>query len=56
MSIGTTCGALYFSISTILILSGAGDFYCSGNDLSNFMNIPPDGIEAMAIKAGDLLE
>ena len=36
--------------------TGAGDYYCSGNDLSNFMNIPPDGIQAMAEEAGRLLE
>ena len=35
---------------------GAGDYYCSGNDLSNFANIPPDGIAAMAKKGGEILE
>ncbi|KAH3775462.1 enoyl-CoA delta isomerase 2-like isoform X1 [Dreissena polymorpha] len=40
----------------IATLTGAGDYFCSGNDLSNFMNIDPKNIEAMAVKAGDLLE
>jgi peroxisomal 3,2-trans-enoyl-CoA isomerase len=35
---------------------GAGDFYCSGNDLGNFMNIPPDGVKAMAEQGGVILE
>ncbi|KAL5015594.1 hypothetical protein ScPMuIL_007323, partial [Solemya velum] len=33
----------------------AGDYYCSGNDLGNFANIPPEGITAMAEKAGEIL-
>ena len=37
-------------------ISGSGDYYCSGNDLSNFMNIPPDGVAAMALKAKEILE
>lgn len=40
----------------LAVVTGAGDFYCSGNDLSNFMNIPPDGVAAMAVAAGELLE
>ncbi|XP_071176159.1 enoyl-CoA delta isomerase 2-like isoform X1 [Mytilus edulis] len=41
---------------TLAVLTGAGDYYCSGNDLSNFMNIPSDGIGAMAKQGGDILE
>uniref|UniRef100_A0AAY4BY70 ACB domain-containing protein n=1 Tax=Denticeps clupeoides TaxID=299321 RepID=A0AAY4BY70_9TELE len=32
-----------------------GDFYCSGNDLSNFTKIPEGGVEQMARSAADLL-
>ncbi|XP_041824004.1 enoyl-CoA delta isomerase 2, mitochondrial isoform X2 [Melanotaenia boesemani] len=41
--------------SVITVFTGAGDFYCSGNDLTNFTKIPEDGVEAMARKGGDLL-
>lgn len=37
-------------------MTGAGDYYCSGNDLSNFMNINPGNIAEMAKKGGDVLE
>ena len=35
---------------------GSGDYYCSGNDLGNFANIPPDGVKAMAEEGGRILE
>lgn len=38
-----------------LFFAGAGDFYCSGNDLTNFTNIPEDGIQEMARRGGELL-
>ncbi|XP_074478416.1 enoyl-CoA delta isomerase 2 [Sebastes fasciatus] len=41
--------------SVITVFTGAGDFYCSGNDLSNFTKIPEGGVEAMARSGGDLL-
>uniref|UniRef100_UPI0037E7F551 enoyl-CoA delta isomerase 2 n=1 Tax=Semicossyphus pulcher TaxID=241346 RepID=UPI0037E7F551 len=41
--------------SVITVLTGAGDFYCSGNDLTNFTKIPEGGVEAMAKRGGDLL-
>ncbi|XP_013404825.1 enoyl-CoA delta isomerase 2, mitochondrial isoform X2 [Lingula anatina] len=44
------------SDATIAVVTGAGDYYCSGNDLSNFMNIPPDGIAAMAEEGGRILK
>lgn len=31
-------------------------FYCSGNDLGNFMNIFLDGIKVMVEKGGEILE
>uniref|UniRef100_A0A8C9XE07 Enoyl-CoA delta isomerase 2 n=1 Tax=Sander lucioperca TaxID=283035 RepID=A0A8C9XE07_SANLU len=34
--------------------AGAGDFYCSGNDLSNFTKIPEGGVDEMAKQGGDL--
>lgn len=40
----------------LAVMTGAGDYYCSGNDLSNFMNITPDMIAAHAVKGGDILE
>ncbi|XP_039646737.1 enoyl-CoA delta isomerase 2, mitochondrial isoform X1 [Perca fluviatilis] len=41
--------------SVITVFTGAGDFYCSGNDLSNFTKIPEGGVDEMAKKGGDLL-
>uniref|UniRef100_A0A672FLH4 Enoyl-CoA delta isomerase 2 n=1 Tax=Salarias fasciatus TaxID=181472 RepID=A0A672FLH4_SALFA len=41
--------------SVLTVVTGAGDFYCSGNDLSNFTKIPEGGVEEMASRAGDLL-
>ncbi|XP_036934793.1 enoyl-CoA delta isomerase 2, mitochondrial isoform X1 [Acanthopagrus latus] len=41
--------------SVLTVLTGAGDFYCSGNDLTNFTKIPEGGVEEMARKGGDLL-
>ena len=38
-----------------MMITGAGDYYCSGNDLSNFMNIPPEGPEALAKQSSQLL-
>ena len=35
---------------------GAGDYYCSGNDLNNFKNVPPDGLAAMAEQSRHVLE
>lgn len=37
-------------------MTGSGDFYCSGNDLGNFMNITPDQMAEHAVKGGDILE
>jgi len=39
----------------LLITSGAGDFYCSGNDLSNFTSVPEGGLEESARRGGELL-
>ncbi|XP_056868753.1 enoyl-CoA delta isomerase 2, mitochondrial isoform X1 [Takifugu flavidus] len=41
--------------SAITVFTGAGDFYCSGNDLTNFTKIPEDGIQEMAKRGGELL-
>uniref|UniRef100_UPI003AAA6FCA enoyl-CoA delta isomerase 2 n=1 Tax=Centroberyx gerrardi TaxID=166262 RepID=UPI003AAA6FCA len=41
--------------SVITVFTGAGDFYCSGNDLTNFTKIPEGGVEQMAKSGGDLL-
>ncbi|KAK3086784.1 hypothetical protein FSP39_023346 [Pinctada imbricata] len=40
----------------LAVVTGSGDYYCSGNDLGNFANIPPDGVKAMAEEGGRILE
>ncbi len=40
----------------IALLTGEGDFYSSGNDLSNFANIPPEGPQKMASDAREVLK
>ena len=40
----------------VAVMTGSGDFYCSGNDLGNFMNITPDQLAEHAVQGGDLLE
>lgn len=44
---------ILFNYSSYLL--GSGDFYCSGNDLNNFTQIPEGGMEKMAKDAGELL-
>lgn len=41
--------------SVLTVFTGAGDFYCSGNDLTNFTKIPEGGLELMAKQGGELL-
>ncbi|XP_029003771.1 enoyl-CoA delta isomerase 2, mitochondrial isoform X2 [Betta splendens] len=41
--------------SVLTVFTGAGDFYCSGNDLNNFTKIPEGGVEDLARRSGDLL-
>ncbi|CAL9697786.1 unnamed protein product [Knipowitschia caucasica] len=41
--------------SVLTVFTGAGDFYCSGNDLTNFTKIPDGGVKEMADKGGELL-
>lgn len=40
----------------VTLFTGTGDYYCSGNDLSNFMNIPPEGPEKLAADSALLLK
>ena len=40
----------------VVLLTGTGDYYCSGNDLSNFLNIPPEGPEKLAADSAQLLK
>ncbi|XP_045900993.1 enoyl-CoA delta isomerase 2-like isoform X3 [Micropterus dolomieu] len=41
--------------SVLTVFTGAGDFYSSGNDLSNFTKIPEGGVEESAKRGGELL-
>lgn len=41
--------------SVITVMTGNGDYYCSGNDLNNFTKIPEGGLEEMAKQSGELL-
>uniref|UniRef100_A0A8D1DX66 Enoyl-CoA delta isomerase 2 n=1 Tax=Sus scrofa TaxID=9823 RepID=A0A8D1DX66_PIG len=41
--------------SRITVLTGSGDYYCSGNDLTNFKDIPPDKVEERAQSSAVLL-
>uniref|UniRef100_A0A3Q3JWP8 ACB domain-containing protein n=1 Tax=Monopterus albus TaxID=43700 RepID=A0A3Q3JWP8_MONAL len=41
--------------SVIAVFTGAGDFYCSGNDLTNFSKIQDGGVQEAARRGGDLL-
>nr|XP_020772588.1 enoyl-CoA delta isomerase 2, mitochondrial isoform X3 [Odocoileus virginianus texanus] len=40
--------------STITVLTGSGDYYCSGNDLTNFTHLSAGGLEEMA-RSGEVL-
>ncbi|XP_002741676.1 enoyl-CoA delta isomerase 2-like [Saccoglossus kowalevskii] len=39
----------------LAVVTGAGDYYCSGNDLENFMNIDPSKIHEFAKEGADVL-
>ena len=40
----------------VFVLTGAGNFYSSGNDLSNFTNMPPEGPQKLAADSRVLLK
>lgn len=39
----------------VLLTTGAGNYYSSGNDLSNFTNLPPEGPQKLAQDSRELL-
>lgn len=41
---------------TLAVMTGAGKFYCSGNDLSNFSNINPADMSKVANEGHDVLK
>ncbi|XP_029656116.2 enoyl-CoA delta isomerase 2 isoform X1 [Octopus sinensis] len=40
---------------SIAVVTGAGEYFCSGNDLNNFANVAPENISAMAENASVIL-
>ena len=40
----------------VFVLTGAGNFYSSGNDLANFTNMPPEGPQKLAADSRILLK
>ncbi|XP_072169742.1 enoyl-CoA delta isomerase 2-like [Diadema setosum] len=40
----------------LAVITGAGDYYCSGNDLNNFMGIDPSNMREESEKSSHLLE
>ena len=41
--------------SVVTLVTGEGEYFCSGNDLNNFLNIPPEGPEKLAADGRELL-
>uniref|UniRef100_UPI00398EF36D enoyl-CoA delta isomerase 2 isoform X2 n=1 Tax=Pristiophorus japonicus TaxID=55135 RepID=UPI00398EF36D len=42
--------------STLTVMTGSGDYYCSGNDLTNFTDIGSEGVEQKSKNSGALLK
>ncbi|KAF6026647.1 ECI2 [Bugula neritina] len=40
----------------LAVVTGAGDYYCSGNDLNNFMGVKPENMSKMAQDSSVLLQ
>ena len=41
--------------TVVTAITGAGNYYCSGNDLSNFTNINPENMHQISKESGGLL-
>lgn len=42
-------------VSLWILFTGNGDYYSSGNDLANFTDIPPGGVEEKAKQSAIML-
>ena len=40
----------------VAVITGEGEYYCSGNDLSNFTKIPDGGVKKLASDSRNLLK
>ncbi|CAB3981762.1 enoyl- delta isomerase 2, mitochondrial isoform X3 [Paramuricea clavata] len=41
--------------SVVTLITGAGQYFCSGNDLTSSLNIPPEEREKLALKRNELM-
>jgi peroxisomal 3,2-trans-enoyl-CoA isomerase len=41
--------------SVVTLITGAGQYFCSGNDLTSSFNIPPEEREKLVLKGNELM-